>query len=343
MYHAMDAAWPCITPPVNLPQEWHHTLFLTLLAVTLPLLFIILKGIKTKQTKTRRFQFLDLPPELRGMVYDFLLEDPRYPSKPILPKMTLPSVWRMLTRRPNPSSSTIVFPKEKKPSNWIFATNRQIHAEYMDYLCKRRKFQLTIAPENYPQYRKEIWAIGSSTLQHIRKCDINLIATSTMLGVKDPRDMVPGSWPLAAQIQNELSAAKEMTELSLHVRAIGNVFWNPLWLWYHATMALWGMGTAQSNAQAPHAESCNGDDAADEDQRIGSKFNKITFSLDTWSPGENFLQRDDQGRWGWYCPDKSHWISAGGDENLTIREFCAKIYYECMTCIREDNGLPIFV
>lgn len=74
---------------------------------------------------------------------------------------------------------------------------------------------------------------------------------------------------------------------------------------------------------------------------VGPKLNSITFSLDSWSPGENHLERDSAngGQWAWYCTN-GHCIGPDGSGDVPVREFCANLYKECHVCRPEleDDG-----
>jgi hypothetical protein len=146
-----------------------------------------------------------------------------------------------------------------------------------------------------------------------------------MLGVPDPRTMPPASWSLAAQVKSELAPLTNVKQLNLHVKAIGDPLWNPLWVWFHASQAFVPMG-----------EDDDDEDEHDQQQATapkGPRLSKITFSLDTWSPGENHLERvaEEPGKWGWYCPE-GHCVSTEAGPDMTVREFCARLYTECRVC-----------
>lgn len=293
------------------------------------------------------FPFLELPLELRTMVYNNLLEDPYYPPPaPCSHQHESPFSWLMpglfppsqeprpqLTHQPKHHRTT-------KPSNWLFLANKQTYNEYMELMCKKTTFHLTVSPQNYtaptpegsdtqapeeepkttqaPAESKRIWNISPETLKHLRKCDIKLVATSPMLGVTDPRNMKPGDWALAQQIRRELKEVANVRELNLQVKAIGDPLWNPLWVWYHASQSLKTMGAADNTTgTAP----------------TGPKLNRITFSLDTWSPGENLLERDPASadQWTWKCLH-GHCVALDGPGEVSVREFCARLYMECTTC-----------
>lgn len=130
-----------------------------------------------------------------------------------------------------------------------------------------------------------------------------------MLGVTDPRNMNSADWTLAKQIRQDLRALTGVKHFTLESKAIGDPLWNPLWIWYHACQSFKDMGSP------------------------GPKLNKITFSLDTWSPGENYMARDikNEGKWTWYCI-KGHSVGLDGGEDVTVREFCGMIYRECRIC-----------
>lgn len=205
----------------------------------------------------------------------------------------------------------------------MFLANKQIYAEYMDMLCKQGTFNLTVSPENYQPSAKDdkIWSIAPSTRKNIRKASLQIVTTSAMLGCTDPRNMASCSWDLAARIRSELSLLESCAHLTLNAKAIGDPLWNPLWIWYHSSQSFKNIGTSLS------------------DHPTGPKLDKITFSLDTWSPGENYLQRDEasKGAWTWYCM-KGHNVGIDGGQEQTVREFCGMLYRECRTCRPAEEG-----
>ncbi|KAF2787394.1 hypothetical protein K505DRAFT_316804 [Melanomma pulvis-pyrius CBS 109.77] len=272
------------------------------------------------------FPFMELPPELRDMVYEYLVEDPYYPPPAPSTPSSSPLNWLMPSQWPVKTTE-----QEKKPKkgSWIFLASKQIYAEYTEVGCKKSTFHLSVTPTNYPKpvptctttaaitsspgaAASSLWKIAPDTLKQIRKCDIKLVITSSMLGVPDPRNMTPDSWALAHQVRAELRHVSKVQELNLHVKAIGDPLWNPLW---------------------------NTPEHTQSDESAGPKLNRITFSLDTWSPGENYLERDAQsaGQWAWWCT-KGHCIGPDGGSEVTVREFCAKLYMECRTCRPDLEG-----
>jgi hypothetical protein len=317
------------------------------------------------------FPFMEMPPELRDMVYEYLVEDPYYPPQepPSPTSIFNPVSW--LSKAQALSNSGEGKQKPKKGS-WIFLTCKQIYAEYSEVSCKKSTFHLSVTPSNYPHPLatstsvitsspgaavKNLWKIGPETLKHVRKCDLMLVITSDMLGVADPRNMASDSWVLAHQVRAELRDVSRIQELNLHVKAIGDPLWNPLWVWYHATQSFKNMGVATAPSALPllsptfvptihpntHSHSqprCRSrQNSMQKEESMGPKFNRITFSLDTWSPGENHLERDprNSNQWGWYCT-KGHLIMPDGSVDMPVREFCANLYKECWTCRPELDG-----
>lgn len=194
-------------------------------------------------------------------------------------------------------------------------------------LCKRATFHLTVTPHNYksslpsqssptsPSEDTKIWKISAETLKNLRTASLKLITTSAMLGVSDPRNMTSTDWTLARQIREELKHLSNVTNLTLDAKAIGDPLWNPLWIWYHASQSFKTMGTCASDTQP-----------------VGPRLNRITFSLDTWSPGENYLARDgEEDKWTWYCM-QGHSVGLDVGPEMTVREFCGKLYQDCRVC-----------
>lgn len=203
-------------------------------------------------------------------------------------------------------------------------------------LCKRKTFHLTVTPQNYnpeiststpststlPLEDSKIWTISSDTLKNLRTGSLKLITTSAMLGVADPRHMTSSDWKLARQVREELKYLANVTSLTLTAKALVDPLWNPLWIWYHASQSFKTMGTEQSDTVP-----------------VGPKLNRISFSLDTWSPGENYIQRDPQNKnqWTWYCM-QNHAVGLDIGPEMTVREFCGKLYQECRECRTESEN-----
>lgn len=363
------------------------TTIFTCLLVLLPSLYILYKIILKMATPTpqpsKLFPFLDLPAELREMVYENLIEDPHYPAQGRCAKHAgtfvanfLGHEWGWQTKRT----------MQERRSNWIFLANRQIYEEYMALLGRKATFFLKVSPENYthptvteapsaatptpapetsqtaapssttasvedlspsnlPHQETEpehppLWRIAPSTLSRIRRCSLKLITTSAMLGVTDPRTLTPGTWDLAHQVQSELRDVQDVKELNLHVKAVGDPLWNPMWVWYHALTSFFRMGE-DVGVDAISDEYSSGE-GSDGDTGLvkkdsGPRISKILFSLDTWSPGENYLARDGEGKWGWCCI-KGHRVFEEVDVDLTVRQFCHRLYIECPTCQGPEAG-----
>lgn len=294
---------------------------ITLLAIAVPL--ILYWAYRRYEYAHRQpFRFLDLPQELRDMVYENLIEDPFYP-----PPKPCRNHCRALWLLPGCATSAPVFKGRLHGKNCIFLVSKQLYREYMDMICKRTTFHLTVSPQNYrpsspdtspssPPDSRHIWNISKSTLQNIKTCSLKLITTSAMLGVTDPRNMTSSDWTLARQIREQLKDLENATNLTLDAKALGDPLWNPLWIWYHSSQSFRAMGTELSDTTP-----------------VGPKLTRITFSLDTWSPGENYLQRDENngGMWTWYCMH-GHEVELDTGPHMTVREFAGRLYQECRIC-----------
>ncbi|KAF1965442.1 hypothetical protein BU23DRAFT_561099 [Bimuria novae-zelandiae CBS 107.79] len=206
-------------------------------------------------------------------------------------------------------------------SNFLFLANKQIHSEYMGIIGKKSTVHLTVASCNYAppttaaEEEKNIWQVSPQVIKQMKRCNITLATTSTMLGVPDPRNMKSEEWALARQIGRQLAQVRNDCELNLIVKAISDPLWNPLWIWYHAAQALKTRGQGSN---------------------VGPKFNRITFCLDTFSPGENYLMRDpaNSDQWAWWCLE-GHCVAQVGVD-LTVRQFCSGVY-GCPTCDAGEN------
>lgn len=266
------------------------------------------------------------------MVYEHLMEEPAYPPPSTCPQHTSTMNWILPLRWPSAAPTT----NQSKLSNWILLANKQINKEYMDLICKKATFNLTVSPQNYQNRcssptstspsNQSIWKISPDTLKQIRSCHLDLITTSAMLGgcgdeLKDPRNMSSSEWTLARQIRQELTALTSLSSLTLDAKALGDPLWNPLWIWYHACQSFKNMGTQQAIGDC-----------------AGPQLNRMTFSLDSWSPGENYMARDkaNKGAWMWYCV-KGHSVGLDGSGDITVREFCGKLYQDCRICRPEAD------
>jgi hypothetical protein len=331
------------------PLQWNYTIIAAFTFASLLLLsFILHRRFKMMQSQNATpFPFLELPLELRTMVYNELVEDPYYPPPAPCTQTSNSLSWLMPGLFPPSPTAPSHGPQHQhhtktKPSNWLFIANKQTYNEYMAIVCKKATFHFTVSPQNYPgptapaadaqvgeeqpTENRRLWDISPEILKHLHKCDLKLITTSAMLGIADPRNMQPGDWALADKIKEELSEISNVTELNLQVKAIGDPLWNPLWVWYHASQSLKNMGTTESSSGS-----------------TGPKLNRITFSLDTWSPGENLLERDadHDGQWMWKCLH-NHCVAPDGPGEVSVREFCARLYMDCPACrpawMDEEDG-----
>jgi hypothetical protein len=316
--------------------------WITLLALLLPLLFVVgLRKYRKMQYQNKKpFRFLDLPQELRDMVYEQFLDDPVYPppARNEIQRSTLN--WM----RPARWASTSTPSSTRHESKWIFLANKQVYAEYMDMVCKRKTFHLSVTPQTYkptttttttspsafpspPTEHTRVWTISPATLSRVQTCSLKLVTTSSMLGVTDPRSMTSSSWTLGRRMREQLKHMTNVKTFTLDAKALGDPLWNPLWIWYHASQSLKLLGTEYSDT-VPR----------------GPQLTHITFSLDTWSPGENYLKRDEAsgGQWVWYCM-KNHLVGTDMGPDMTVREFCAKLYQECSICRVDDEEEQIVI
>ncbi|KAA8621025.1 hypothetical protein A1F94_013501 [Pyrenophora tritici-repentis] len=302
----------------------------TLLALLIPLFLLgAVQAHRKMQHKSRKpFPFLELPQELRDMVYEHFLEDPVYPPPPRSLVQRSSLEWMYPSLLTSASSAS----RSRRHSKWIFLANKQVYAEYLDMLCKRNTFHLSVSPQTYKPIAptassasspddNKVWQISPSTLSKVRNCSLSLVTTSSMLGVTDPRSMTSSSWTLGQRMREQLKHMGNVHTFTLNAKALGDPLWNPLWIWYHASQSLKMLGTEASDTVP-----------------IGPQLTRITFSLDTWSPGENYVARSESegGKWMWCC-NKDHPVGLDIGPEITVREFCAKLYQECRVC-RIENG-----
>ncbi|KAG9191483.1 hypothetical protein G6011_10217 [Alternaria panax] len=306
--------------------------WITLLALLLPLLFIVAlaRYRKMQYQHKKPFPFLKLPQELRDMVYEHFLDDPQYPP-PARNELQRSSLnWMTPARWASTSTSS----DTQHESKAVFLANKQVYGEYMDMICKRKTFHLSVTPQTYRPTNTPaspspfslatytpVWDISPTTLSKMQNCSLKLITTSSMLGVTDPRSMTSSSWTLGRRMREQLKHMSSVKTFTLDAKALGDPLWNPLWIWYHASQSLKLLGTEFSDT-VPR----------------GPQLTQITFSLDTWSPGENYLKRDvkGDGGWMWYCM-KNHPVGADVGAEMTVREFCGKLYQECSICRADEE------
>ncbi|EOA85435.1 uncharacterized protein SETTUDRAFT_90043 [Exserohilum turcica Et28A] len=339
---------PWAQPSTGLPSalELGTKTWTTLAALAVPLLFCVaaLQYRKMQQRQQKPFPFLDLPQELRDMVYEYFLHDPVYPAPaPVRPTFPTSSLDWMKPGRWTTATTAASASPPQPGSKWLFLANKQIYAEYMDMLCKRKTFHFNVSPETYKPMTAtpptpnpstppsappsslapldtNVWNISPRTLSKIHTCSLKLVTTSSMLGVTDPRSMTSSSWTLGQRMRSQLKHMSAVHTFTLDAKALGDPLWNPLWIWYHASQSLKLLGT----------------DLSDTVPR-GPQLTQITFSLDTWSPGENHLRRHAKDGWFWFC-NKGHRVVSDGGADMTVREFCAKLYMECSICWVDQGG-----
>ncbi|KAF2085487.1 hypothetical protein K490DRAFT_46498 [Saccharata proteae CBS 121410] len=276
------------------PSFWTAIL---VIVVSLPLLILHRQSKHTKPQEPP-FPFLRLPAELRNLVYEELVDHRHRPTFPP----------RDLQRRPLSCLRRLMTPK-KVPTNRIamMLVSRQVSGEYNDVLCKRARFTLDVAESN--ARRPDLWSISKEVLSRVRDCKVRIHATSRMLGAVDPRSM-PRQWELRNRVADCLEPMQKVESLHLHVHAIPDPLWNPLWMWYHISQ---------------HFKELD-----------GPAFTGISFDLaGSWTLGENHLGRDRDGRWQWRCA-MDHAVLDDTAGWQPIREFCAALYVECRVCQRAE-------
>ncbi|KAK0618708.1 hypothetical protein DIS24_g11603 [Lasiodiplodia hormozganensis] len=277
-----------------LPANWTLSAWTLALAValSLPLLLYFQKRRAAKPEPF--FNFTGLPAEIRNMVYEEMVDPDCNPSFPT-----------EAMRAPRPLSMASWIPHRKKPNYpkyGILLASRQLHREFMDVLCKSATFTLNVDRSN--EQSANLWPLSRDSVTKVRSCEIRIIATSNMLGSRDPRSM-PRDWGLRDRVSRSLSAMKRVEKLRLHVHAVPDRMWNPLWLWSQVSQQFKDLAEP--------------------------RFTAITFGLESWTLGENCLKRDADGRWKWTCP-ANHVVTDDPEGWQPIREFCAALYLECREC-----------
>lgn len=263
------------------------------IAISLPLLFYLRQ--RRSAAPASFFNFAGLPAEIRDMVYDELVDAD---CRPFLPTEAM--------RAPQPLTFAWL-PRRRKPAYakyGILLASRQLHREFMDVLCKKATFTLNVDRSN--EQSTNPWPLSHDTISKIRSCEIRIIATSNMLGTRDPRSM-PREWGLRDRVSRSLSAMKRVEKLRLHVHAVPDRMWNPLWLWSQVSQQFKDL--------------------------VEPRFTAITFGLESWTLGENCLKRETDGKWRWACP-ADHVVTEDPEGWQPIREFCAALYLECRECQR---------
>ncbi|KAF2756858.1 hypothetical protein EJ05DRAFT_511639 [Pseudovirgaria hyperparasitica] len=270
--------------------------------ISVPLLFVYWLSTRPQQ-EMKPFPFLNLPAELRDMVYDELLpeEGISYPTKtPQRSQTRLDRFNSLFNRRSSLSKHA-----------GVMMANHQLHREFHDVMSAKSKFTLYVDEHNYKD--ASLWTISAQMLKSIRRCELRFATTPAMMGTHDPRFM-PLEWALCDRVCEKLRKCERLESVTLHIRPISNPLWNPLWVWYHASQAF---KTAE-----------------------GVKFDSIRFSLDSWTPGENQLGRwlenrlrrsSVDGLWKWECV-RGHFIADDSDTRQPIRDFCGIIYEDCHVC-----------
>ncbi|KAK7545945.1 hypothetical protein IWX49DRAFT_392205 [Phyllosticta citricarpa] len=261
--------------------------------LSLPLLAILHKN-RLLRTPSSKASFFNLPPEIRNLVYDELIDSKCNPTFPApVPR--------------SPQRLRFGWPLQKKKPHFnrygILLASRQVHKEFTAAMCKSALFVLKVDSSN--ERTGNLWPLDQDTMSKVRNCEIRVIATSSMLGSRDPRTM-PREWELRERVCDVLSSMTKVDSLRLHVHAQPDRLWNPLWLW------------SAVSQQFKCVES--------------PIFTEITFGLESWTLGENCLKRDADGRWRWRCQAGDHVVMDDPEGWQPIRDFCAALYWECQVC-----------
>ncbi|PVH97064.1 hypothetical protein DM02DRAFT_533941 [Periconia macrospinosa] len=284
------------------------------LALLAALLLLLLHHHRTnpyRHAPKTPFPFLSLPAEVRLKVYEYVLEDPSYPVPPH------PSTYEYDARRQT---------RAPHSKNLLFLANKQIYHEYTHLMATTRTLNLSLSPQNFPPslssspssppQETPLFPIPPQTAPLYRKAHITLIVTSPMLGVPNPHAMQPGHCNLTRTLCAELNAKlPNVTHTTLHIKAIPDQMWNPIWFWYYVSQTL-------KNETRPSDG--------------GPRFDVFTFSVNSWMPGQLCMVRSQGGKWMWCC-ENGHCISDVAYD-VTVREFCMRILYEpCRECCSKEK------
>jgi hypothetical protein len=83
-------------------------------------------------------------------------------------------------------------------------------------------------------------------MRKLRKCSIQVTITPSTLDVPDLHNTTHDAWAPTRQIYSELQYFERIEHLSLHIRAVGDSLWNPLWMLYHVAQPFKAMGPSTS-------------------------------------------------------------------------------------------------
>jgi hypothetical protein len=178
--------------------------------------------------------------------------------------------------------------------------NRQMYGEFTNVACRSATFVFVCCHD------REVsnWSVLPATLSSIRNLDLQIDVTSEMLGASSYRQ-APPALPFRRELKASISEMKSLKRMSVHVRAIPDHLWNPVFIWLYTLEAL-------KNCDIPQLRT-------------------ITFGMGSWVPGANKAVLQDDGRWTWNCKE-GHVLGDDPTEAMEIRQFCALIFQGCMTC-----------
>jgi hypothetical protein len=273
------------------------------------------RSMKYSNRPHKHFDFLELPPELRLMVYEEVVAE-----KDLKYNVTQDSsstVSNMIDRFRDWCGT---HQKQSVGGLGLARVNRLVHKEFEEVLNKLGHFKFTFDQNTIYDYTQ--WNISQRAFENMRKCTAQINVTSTMLGANDPRLLdYSRPWATCQSFCSVFNEAKKLEDFELHIRAVPSPLWNPLWvstgpfqaiypslcltfiqLWHHASQHF------KTNPE--------------------SKVGKITFSLDCPSFRENHLERNSNGDWEWRCTD-GHLVCADAGGHQLVRDFCRTLYQDC--------------
>ncbi|KAF2743955.1 hypothetical protein M011DRAFT_461213 [Sporormia fimetaria CBS 119925] len=334
----------------NLLYSTPTSILLTILALSLSTIYLLSHTLTTmlqNRKPPKPFPFLHLPPELRDMIFTHLLSSgtPHY-SAPgaenelihawhtglLPPRLTLfqsTFLSRRVRRLRRNKPKTIASPAWK--SNTLLLVSQQVHHEFLSLLTARKTFHLhlsesacsafTSPPASFSSdpstYYPTPWPLPLSTLTQLRHVVLTL-TTPPCTSHQDPRHMDPGTWPLARTIEAYLSSLRAVKTLELRIIADGHPIWNPLWVWYHAIMAL----RVLENPGFTRMEFVSEPPVMDKNW-----LGRVSGSGANDGEGAGKI-----GKWFWCCPMGHALEGSELDGELKIREFCSRLYWDCGVC-----------
>ncbi|QDS77577.1 hypothetical protein FKW77_001536 [Venturia effusa] len=301
--------------------QWSATgLFTLALAIGIHVAHTSVASKKAQQSRGQS-PFFDLPPELRNMVYEHLIEPEQTSHTSQPPHLT------DFRRNMNFVARTLRIPPSLLPSvpkprviyhhlNRLSLVNRQFQSEFMDVYHRNATFYSTLdaSSPGAPQHNVFTNPKASGALSRVRVASLKILATPGISGAFDPREVnSSGDWSLKNQVFEAMESMQVLRSMSLNIQAAGNQLWNPVWLWHFTSQAF-----KESKVMA---------------------FKKMEFTLENWHFREpNHMVRNDDGDWEWRCA-MDHYMQDDIPKRLAIREFCGALYDKCDVCEPSEEAL----